>query len=127
LTKNNSSNNNVLLLDDDPLIIEFLASVFDDYGINYEHSGEIIPALELISRNEYKMIFVDISIQGKDGRSLAHTLSERISSPPLVLFTGRSKAWVAKNFHKDIKTLHKPFHIDELLEFLKEQNIIDTV
>lgn len=114
----------ILLVDDDLFIAEFLHEFFTDFEVGLDVTEDPDSAMNLVNRNDYAMVLVDVTLGAKDGTILARKLEKTESAPPVVLFTGMSKEWIEEKVCCE-NYLQKPFRVNELVELMNRFDIID--
>ena len=60
--------NKILLVDDDPKNLQVAMSILKDYNVLYAQSGE--KALELLEKNSFDLILLDVVMPIMDGYSV---------------------------------------------------------
>ncbi len=78
----------ILIVDDEESIRFTFNSFLSDEGHEVTTAGEYNEALEIISRNEFDLIFMDIVLGGKTGIELLEEFKNRIVYCPVVMITG---------------------------------------
>jgi two-component system, NtrC family, nitrogen regulation response regulator NtrX len=78
----------VLVVDDEEGVRSSLAGVLKDEGYHVDtvESGE--RCLEMMGRNEYQAVFLDVWLPGKDGLEILPQLAEHPSSPAVLMISG---------------------------------------
>jgi len=108
----------VLVVDDDPVVLESCKRVLESEGFQYSLSSGALEALELLKRNCFDLLLVDIKMPEKDGIFLMERARELCPDVPILVMSGyptsdtiaRSELIGAKDF------IPKPFTPDELIE-----------
>lgn len=81
----------VLIVDDDETVQSVLYKVIRSNGIDAKLASSGEEALELISRNRFDLILLDINMRGIDGFEVIHTLRERGIQTPVIIVSGRQE------------------------------------
>ena len=78
----------VLVVDDEEGVRSSLAGILKDegYQVDAVESGE--RCLEMVSRNDYQAVFLDIWLPGRDGLEILGELAGRPSAPAVLMISG---------------------------------------
>src|SRR5690606_22810033 len=79
-----SSAQKILLVDDDPAIIRYLSRGFEQRGYEVSCATNGSDALELLKREKFQGLVLDLHMTGLDGWSVIEGL-EQVSQPPLTI------------------------------------------
>jgi len=77
----------ILIVDDDPLITEALASLLDLKGFECSTAANGREAIDAISRQRPRLVFLDLQMPVLDGASVVKELRARGESVPIVLMS----------------------------------------
>jgi DNA-binding response OmpR family regulator len=80
--------NRILLVDDDAKLRELLASYLSDSGFSVQVASEGKSALDLLRREAFDAVVLDIMMPGLDGLAVLRTL-RGFSSVPVLMLTAR--------------------------------------
>jgi len=78
----------VLVVDDEEGVRSSLAGILQDegYQVDAVESGE--KCLEMITRNDYKAVFLDVWLPGRDGLEILTELTGKPAAPAVVMISG---------------------------------------
>lgn len=77
-----------LVLDDDNAVCEFIASVLEESGVDYEIFLDPLQALTSMNGNYYDFAFVDIGLPNMDGLEFSKRFKDRYPESDIVFITG---------------------------------------
>jgi len=77
-----------LVLDDDNAVCEFIASVLEESGVDYETFLDPLQALMSMNGNDYDFAFVDIGLPNMDGLEFSKRFKDRYPESDIVFITG---------------------------------------
>lgn len=80
---------NVLLVEDDIDLAATIVDYLDIESINCDHASNGLMGLELIQRNHYQMMMLDINMPKMDGLTLCNTVREKGLDIPILMLTAR--------------------------------------
>ena len=110
--------NKILLVDDDPKNLQVAMSILKDYNVIYAQSGE--KALELLSKNKFDLILLDIVMPIMDGYSVCSKIKENkdLSYIPIIFLTVKDdEKDIVKGFELGaVDYIIKPFYSEVLLK-----------
>lgn len=116
----------ILIVDDVSKNIQFVANILSSYDLSFARSGE--KALELIKREKFDLILLDVIMGGISGYETCIELRkvEGYSNIPVIFLSGNTDL---ENINKGLKAggqayISKPFTSNELI---KQVNNILTV
>ncbi len=113
----NKSNIALLLVEDEPHIAQGLVFNLEEEGYQVTHveSGE--QALELLAKNPYALLILDLSLPGIDGLEVCNLLREQENQIPILMLTARgSEQDRITGLSKGADDyLAKPFNLKEFL------------
>ncbi len=79
----------VLLVEDDIDLATTIVDYLEIESINCDHASNGLMGLELIQRNHYQMIMLDINMPKMDGLTLCNTVREKGMDIPILMLTAR--------------------------------------
>ncbi|MDB6071634.1 MAG: two component transcriptional regulator, winged helix family [Verrucomicrobiales bacterium] len=114
-------NKRILIVEDEKKTAALLSSALQESGYLAESCGNGTVALELIMRNPYDAVIMDVMLPGRDGLSVVRQLRERNHSVPVLMLSARgemSERIEGLEAGAD-DYLPKPFGVAEVLARLK--------
>ena len=110
--------NKILLVDDDPKNLQVAMSILKDYNVLYAQSGE--KALELLEKNSFDLILLDVVMPIMDGYSVCLKIksNEKTKKIPLIFLTVKDdEKDIVKGFELGaVDYITKPFYSEVLLK-----------
>ncbi len=114
----------VLVIEDEDYISDILSLVLSELGYSVRNVSDGDKAIQLISNEDFWAIFCDLIMPGMDGLEVYKKISElrpRLKDR-FVLLTGtifdkKTKDFIEKS---GIRTLSKPFHLEDVNKIIKE-------
>ena len=110
--------NKILLVDDDPKNLQVAMSILKEYNVIYAQSGE--KALELLSKNKFDLILLDVVMPIMDGYSVCLKIkeNEKTKKIPIIFLTVKDdEKDIVKGFDLGaVDYIIKPFHSHVLLK-----------
>jgi len=112
---------NVLLVEDDIDLATTIVDYLEIESIPCDHASNGLMGLNLVQRNDYQMIILDINMPKMDGLTLCRTLREQGMDIPILMLTARdSLENKLQGFEAGSDDyLIKPFSIKELVARVK--------
>jgi hypothetical protein len=115
----------VLVAEDSSVIQNITKKVlqFQNYNITAVKNG--LQVLEIMEKNDFDIILMDINMPGMDGMECARQIrklpDEKKSSVPIVAITGNAKNYTLEDFREAgiNEYLQKPLNFDALVETVK--------
>lgn len=107
----------VLLVEDDTMLSMMLEDALSILGCTVLKASRVAPGLELASTVEADIAVLDVNIAGEHVYPVARALRRR--DIPFVFVTAYVREGIPGEFH-DEPLLHKPFHLSELEEVLRQ-------
>jgi two-component system copper resistance phosphate regulon response regulator CusR len=107
----------LLIVEDDPRIVSFVAKGLAAEGYTTAAASDGIEALELLAREQFDLVLLDLGLPGLSGEEVLARLRQRHPSLPVIILTARAE--VADKVRglnlgaNDYVT--KPFSFEELL------------
>lgn len=107
----------ILVADDDRQLVELLRAMLDEAGFEVEvaHSG--LAAADLIEREDFDLVVLDVLMPGMSGDALADLLHSLKPHVPVLLITGDSGDQFVRS--AQLPRLRKPFSEQELVEAVR--------
>ena len=97
-----------LVVEDDEDFIEILRRLIEAEGLGIDFARDGQTALDLLSRNDYALMTIDLQIPGPDGLAIIEQI--RLASPEklarVVVFTGFQS--IAHSFEPEVTAISKP-------------------
>lgn len=123
----------ILLVDDDTKNLQVAMSILKDYNVIYAKSGE--KALELLKKNHFDLILLDVVMPGMDGYTLCQIIKEdsKLKHIPIIFLTVKDdEADIVKGFsYGAVDYVTKPFFSQVLLKrvqvHIKLANVMDEL
>ena len=108
----------VLIVDDEQAFAEPLAQRLELRGIEAAVAGDAETALDMLSRQEWDLVFLDVCLPGMDGVSLLKLLQEHEPRPDVVMLSGATEmSQAVKAMRRGaLNWLAKPVSLDAVLE-----------
>lgn len=110
--------NKILLVDDDPKNLQVAMSILKDYNVIYAQSGE--KALELLEKNRFDLILLDVVMPTMDGYSVCSKIkeNEKTKKIPVIFLTVKDdEKDIVKGFELGaVDYITKPFYSEVLLK-----------
>ena len=101
----------VLIVDDEPAIRELVSVLLEDEGYTVRHACDGVEALREVDADGIDLVLSDVKMPRLDGVSLAHRLSTRDHTVPVVLMS----AVPPRGKPPQVPFLRKPFALDHLI------------
>lgn len=114
----------VLVIEDVKMIQKILSIYLNQLELSYDIAGSGKAALDLIARNAYDIIFMDVGLPDIDGITLTETLRKKIETQklPIIALTAHSDSEVreaCKNYGMD-DFLVKPVSLTQIQEIISK-------
>jgi two-component system, sensor histidine kinase and response regulator len=110
--------NKILLVDDDSKNLQVAMSILKNYNVIYAQSGE--KALELLTKNKFDLILLDIVMPIMDGYSVCSKIkaNKNLSNIPIIFLTVKDdEKDIVKGFELGaVDYIIKPFYSEVLLK-----------
>ena len=108
----NKNSHKILLVDDDSKNLQVAMSILKNYNVIFAQSGE--KALELVKKNKFDLILLDIVMPGLDGYAVCKILKadEETNKIPIVFLTVKDEEKdIVKGFELGaVDYVIKPFY-----------------
>jgi excisionase family DNA binding protein len=110
----------ILVVDDDPMIQEILRSIIENQQYTVFVAGTGEQALELIVRQHYDLIFLDLKLPGISGAELLETIKQKDKESMVVIVTAFGDDPIALKAMSlgPLLMVRKPFREKDILEVL---------
>ena len=111
---------NILIIDDDRDLSGILSDMLEDYGYHTAVAGDGEEALEMLAKQTFHLIILDINLPGQTGFDLCRELRETSTVP--VLFSSARTSETDRITGFDLggdDYLPKPYSMKELLSRVK--------
>ena len=82
-----SKDNKILIAEDDPYLNKALKNFLEDEGLNIDMASNGLEAIELIDKNKYRLILLDLNMPFKTGFDVLKHLETKRSTPPVLVFS----------------------------------------
>jgi two-component system response regulator MprA len=103
----------ILVADDDAVIRTLLVEFLTGKGFMVLSAKDGEETLDVISKHQPDIVFLDLVMPKKDGRAVLDEVSPEISSHiRWVLLTGQAKTRDLSDIETEYRVLHKPFSLD---------------
>jgi two-component system nitrogen regulation response regulator NtrX len=115
----------VLVIDDERGIRQTLTQVLSDEGYSVESAAEGTEGLEMLARESFDAVFLDVWLKDKDGLAILETLGDRTATLPVVMISGHANIETAVKAVKSgaYDFLEKPLSLERVL--LTTQKAVD--
>lgn len=117
-----AENRTILIIDDEDDMCEGLRSIFEDEGFQVETVGSGIEAMEVLGQRAFKIILVDLIMEGIDGAETIGKIKELgIDSKIFVMTATQEQKLIDDAIRAGaIFIFKKPFDMEEMLTILNE-------
>jgi len=107
----------ILAADDDRHLVELVRAMLDEAGfeVDIAHSG--LAAADLIEREDFDLVVLDVLMPGMSGDALADLLHSLKPHVPVLLMTGDSGDQFVRS--AQLPRLRKPFTEQELVDAVR--------
>ena len=118
----------VLIVEDDPNLQLLWEGAFEQYGHQSTQSGCKLEALELLEKDRFDLILLDLCLSDGNGLGLANQVDASEGHTPIVIVTGSSTYQNGELFGQSesiVAVLRKPVDIEDLIdvtEFVSDPN-----
>jgi excisionase family DNA binding protein len=118
--KSETISGTVLVVDDDPLIQDILKEIIEDQNCAVSVSSTGEEALELIGRQRFDMIFLDLKLPGLSGTDVFKAIKAKDKDAVVVIVTGYADDPIALEAISlgPLLLIRKPFREKDVLEVL---------
>ena len=107
---------NILVVDDHPNLARATAMALRALGCQTFTATNTAMATQLLGTENIDGVFLDLNLGAESGLDYLSTLTAKVSSPPVILFTAQTKDEVAEEVltRGALSCLIKPFTLDDL-------------
>ena len=115
----------VLVIDDEKGIRQTLTQVLSDEGYSVESAADGKEGLEILSRETFDAVFLDVWLKDKDGLAILEGLGDRTATLPVIMISGHANIETAVKAVKSgaYDFLEKPLSLERVL--LTAQKAVD--
>jgi two-component system, OmpR family, response regulator len=112
----------VLLIDDEQIFVDSLTKVLRRRQMKVQSAPNGAAGLELLSREEFDVIVLDVRMPGMDGIATFQAIRERDSVTPVIFLSGHIDIKQVAQALKDgcAEVLLKPCPIDNLVSCIED-------
>jgi len=121
----------ILMIDDDEELCEETSEILIDRGYRVTTAFDGLTGKKLIEKYDYDILILDVKIPGLSGLDILEDVKEHYKELKIVILTGKplSRELPEERRHKDREEkilkladaiIGKPFHIEILLDKIKE-------
>lgn len=86
-----SKNSKILIAEDDPFLGKIMGNYLKDEGLEVDTAKNGAEALDLIDKNGYKVILLDLVMPVKSGFDVLEELKKKKNKTPILVFTNLSQ------------------------------------
>jgi len=107
---------NVLVVDDDRRVCEALVGMLNSAGHRTDHAGSGREALAMLERNQFDLVFTDLSMPEMDGWAVASEVRRRWPHMKVVMITGFAVPPETVDSNRELvsEVIFKPIRFDDL-------------
>ncbi|MGC9006909.1 MAG: sigma-54-dependent transcriptional regulator [Sulfurihydrogenibium sp.] len=113
---------NILVVDDEKNIQDLMRDILTDEGFNVETVGSITSAKDLIRKNSYDLIFLDVWLSDGEGLDLIPFIKENSNNSFIVMISGHANIPIAVRAIKEgaFDFLEKPLSTETILAVIEK-------
>ncbi len=117
----NKEVSNVLVIDDDQAVLNFFGNFLKAKNQKYSLINNAQGALELIQREKFDLVFLDLVLKNEDGLEIYKKIKEAMPQAELVIITGYHDKAKEIEGKPDISGfLYKPFEIEGIIKYIEK-------
>ena len=117
----NKEVSNILVIDDDQAVLNFFGNFLKAKNQKYSLVNNAKGALELIQREKFDLIFLDLVLKDADGLEFYKNIKEILPQAQIVIITGYHDKAKEIEGKPDISgLLYKPFEIDGIIKYIEK-------
>lgn len=125
-----TKDNNILIIDDDNIFADFLAEILSEYCTKVYTAQTIEKAKSLFYQYDFKIVFLDINLKGRNGAEVLKFLVENPlnanSKAKFIIMSGMiEENFIEKNKNRFYAIVKKPFEVEDVIDLVKK-NIDST-
>ena len=108
----------ILVIDDEPVIGQLFRDSLEKNGYHVTTMSSSLEALELVTRQHFDLIFLDLAMPELDGSELFYRIRKMDKQVPIAIITGYPDSELLKKAkeHGPFMIMIKPFTDDEILQ-----------
>ncbi|MDP2916831.1 MAG: response regulator [Dehalococcoidia bacterium] len=108
----------ILVVDDEPVVGHLFVATLQDYGYEVTTAISSTGAVELLSRQKFDLIFLDLVMPVIDGSELFRQIRQTDKQVPVAIITGypNSDLMAKAMEHGPFLVMKKPFGSDQILD-----------
>ena len=122
-----ANNGKILIVDDVSTHLLLLQTILHDEGYETEITDESGKVLELLLKNEYQVVLLDIMMPGMDGFQVLEKIkeNEKISFVNVIIISAKTDSWSIKNAMDNgaFDYITKPINIQDVRNKVKSAMI----
>jgi|YNPMSStandDraft_1061717.scaffolds.fasta_scaffold01632_3 DNA-binding response OmpR family regulator len=80
----------ILIVDDDPINLKLFKIIDEKNNINYDYAIDGLAARDLIKKNEYDLILLDIALPGLNGFEIMNFIKTLEKKPKIIAVTAHT-------------------------------------
>ncbi|NNG00472.1 MAG: response regulator [Desulfobacteraceae bacterium] len=109
----------ILIIDDDPIVVKYLASLFEDNGYETVSAGSSVEGLKVVRVEKPDLITLDLQMPGDWGPRFYRNLRKEkdLKDTPIVVVSGIDGDHAIKDA---VAFVPKPFDAEKLLGIVKK-------
>ena len=112
---------NTLVIDDDQAVLNFFGNFLKAKNQKYSLINNAKGALELIQREKFDLIFLDLVLKDADGLEFYKKIKEVLPQAEIVIITGYHDKAKEIEGRADISgLLYKPFEIEGIIKYIEK-------
>jgi two-component system response regulator (stage 0 sporulation protein F) len=118
----------ILIIDDEPAIGQLFKDILEKNGYQVTTVTSSLEALELIARERFDLIFLDLAMPELDGSELFRRIRKVDKQVPIAIITGYPDSELLKKAkeHGPFMIMIKPFTGDEILQAVHTFNQVNS-
>lgn len=117
----NKEASNILVIDDDEGVLNFFGNFLKAKNKKYSLINTALGALELIQKEKFDLVFLDLVLKDADGLEIYKKIKEALPQAELVIITGyHDKAKEIKDQVDISGFLYKPFEMEGIIKYIKK-------
>jgi two-component system, NtrC family, response regulator HydG len=113
----------ILVVDDEKVVRDFLSRLFLLKGITAMTSDSGFQAIEIMKKEDFDFVFLDVRMPGMDGVQTLKELKKIRPATKYVMMTGYSVDDLLEEAKKEniLASIKKPFDINQIIAFVTEK------
>ncbi len=85
-----------MLVDDEPITLKITRKFLNDHGLNTDVASNATSALEMLAKQSYKLVIIDISMPTLSGFDLLQLMQSFGYSMPVIFLSNNDNEWTIK-------------------------------